>query len=137
MENRKHTCDATTARSHTVVRESIRYAVSIPLVLLLFATTLFAGGNGGNVFFGINLAKALIEHTDSIYLKINDSKKLYFNKNYQGPVLENLDLNKDHIVRVYFGEKIAQSWILNFSKLQTQSVVIWRSAGAWRMDPKE
>ena len=107
------------------------------LLILLFSTSVFADENGGKVFFGENLAKPYSEHTDRIYLKIDDSEKLYFNRKQEGPVLENLSLNKDHMVKVYFDDKLARSWILNFSKLKTKSVVIWRSAGAWRMDALE
>ena len=104
-------------------------------MLLISSTSVFADDNGGKVFFGKNLAKPLIEHSDLIYLRINGSEKLYFNRKYEGPVIEDLDFKKDHIVTVYFGDKTAQSWILNFSKLKTQSVVIWRSSGSWRMEP--
>ena len=106
-------------------------------MLLIFSTSVIANDNVGKVFFGENLAIPLSEHTDRLYIKINDSEKLYFNRKHEGPVLENLDLSKDHMVKVYFDDKIAQSWILNFSKLKTQSVIIWRSAGSWRMDPSE
>lgn len=107
------------------------------LLILLFSTSVFANDNVGKVFFGKNLAKPYSEHTDRIYLKIDDSKKLYFNRKQEGPVLENLSLNKDYIVKIYFDDKIVQSWILNFSKLKSKSVVIWRSAGSWRMEALE
>ena len=109
----------------------------IILVLLIFSTSVVANDNVGEVCFGKNLAKPSNEHTDRLYLKINDSEKLYFNRPHKGPVLENLDLNKNHIVKVYFEDKIVQSWILNFSKLKTQRVIIWRSSGSWRMEPAE
>ena len=109
----------------------------IILVLLLFSTSVMAGENTGNVFFGKNLAKPLVEHTDRIYLKIDNSEKLYFNREHGGPVLEKLDLNRDYVVKVFFDDKVAQSWILNFSKLKTDSVIIWRAAGSWRMETFE
>jgi len=100
-------------------------------IVLMLSISAVAGDNGGSVFFGKNLAKVASETTDRLYLRIDDSEKLYFNRKYDGPVLENLDLNEDHIVKVYFDDEVGQSWILNFSELETQSVVIWRSAGAW------
>lgn len=110
----------------------------IIITLLILSTSVLASdNNGGKVFFGKNLAKPASEHTDRLYLKINDSKKLYFNRKYEGPVMENLDLNKDHIIKVYFDDQATISWVLNFSKLKTKSVVIWRSAGSWRMKPLE
>ena len=106
-------------------------------VLLIFSTSVSANDNVGKVCFGNNLAKPSSEHTDRLYLKINDSEKLYFNRLHKGPVLENLDLNIDHIVKVYFDDQIVISWILSYSKLKTQSVIIWRYAGSWRMEPVE
>ena len=109
----------------------------IIFVLLIFSTSVLANDNVGKVCFGKNLAKTSSEHTDRLYLKINDSEKLYFNRPHKGPVLENLDLNKDHIVKVYFDDQIVISWILSYSTLKTQRVIIWRSAGSWRMEPVE
>ena len=109
----------------------------IIFALLIFSTSVLANDNVGKVYFGKNLAKPSSEHTDRLYLKINDSEKLYFNRPHKRPVSENLDLNKDHIVKVYFDDQIVISWILNYSKLKTQSVIIWRSAGSWRMEPVE
>lgn len=106
-------------------------------ILILFSTSVLANDNTGRLFFGKNLAKPLDEHTDRIYLKIDDSEKLYFNRKHEGPILENLDCNQDHIVKVYYNDKIAQSWILNFSKLKTHNVIIWRSSGSWRMETLE
>jgi len=107
------------------------------LLLILFSTSVSANDNIGKVCFGKNLAKPSSEHTDRLYLKIDDSEKLYFNRQHTSPVLDNLDINTDHIVKVYFDDQVSISWKLNFSKLNTQSVIIWRSAGSWRMEPAE
>ena len=107
----------------------------VVFIVLMLSIPALAGDLGGRVFFGKNLAKPASEHTDRLYIKIDDSDKLYFNGKHDGPVLENLDLNDDHIVKVYFDDEVGQSWTLNFSELGTQSVVIWRSASAWRMEP--
>ncbi len=107
----------------------------ILLLILLFSTSVAANDKMGKVCFGKNLAKPYSEHTDRLYLKIDDSQKLYFNESHKGPVLKNLDVNKDHMVKVYFDDQLSKSWPLNFSKLNTQSVIIWRSAGSWRMEP--
>ena len=102
---------------------------------MIFSTSVLADENVGRVCFGKNLAKPLIEHTDRLYLKIDDSDRLFFNRPHEGPVLKNLELNKDHIVKVFFDDQIVQSWKFNFSKLNTQNVIIWRAAGSWRMEP--
>lgn len=104
------------------------------LLLWLFSISAVANDKVGKVCFGKNLGKPHREHTDRLYLQIDDSEKLYFNRPHDGPVLSNLDTNIDHVVKVYFDGNIGKSWILNFSKLNTQSVIIWRSAGSWRME---
>ncbi len=105
------------------------------ILLTLFSAAIMAANNEGTVCFGQNYAKPFDEHTDRLYLKINDSEKLYFNDLLEKPVQKNLDINRNHLVKVYFDNQIASTWILNFAKLNTQSVVIWRAAGSWRMDP--
>ena len=106
-------------------------------LLLLSSTSVFANDNVGRVCFGKNLAKPYSEHTDRLYIRIDDSKKIYFNRPHAGPVIDNLDINVHHIVKVYFDDELGQSWPLNFSKLDAQSVIVWRSAGAWHMEPVE
>jgi hypothetical protein len=93
----------------------------------------------GTVCLGKNLAKPISEHTSRLFLKIDNSPKLYFKKPYIEPatVLRNLDLKKKHKVNVYFDNKVVESWTLNFSKLKTKSVLIWRAPGSWRMEPNE
>lgn len=88
----------------------------------------------GKVCFGKNLSKVADEHSDRLYLKIDNSKKLYFNRKHDGAVLANLDLARDHVVKVYFGDQLGMSWKFNFTKRKTRRVLIWRSAGSWRME---
>jgi hypothetical protein len=104
------------------------------LILLLASASVDAEKYTGSVCFGANLAKPISEHTDRLYLKINESKKLYFNRKYKGPALKNLNLDTKHMVKVYFDDQITTSWPLDFKILNTNSVLIWRSAGSWRMD---
>jgi len=93
----------------------------------------------GTVCLGKNLAKSSGEHSTRLYLKVGNSKNIYFMRPYNGPeaVVKNLDINKDHMVYVYFDNRIVQSWELNFSNLKTASVLIWRASGSWRMEPNE
>lgn len=88
----------------------------------------------GEVRFGGNLAKPWNEHSDKLYLIIGNSERLYFNRLKNSSVLSSLDTQVDHVVKVYFDSQLAESWILNFSALKTRCVVIWRSAGSWRME---
>jgi hypothetical protein len=109
----------------------------ILLLFFLFSTSAFASENLGKVCFGKNLAKPYSEHTDRVYLKIDDSDKLYFNGPNDEPALEDLDINKNHMVKVYFDNHLVRSWQLNFSKIGSHSVIIWRAAGSWRMEPAD
>lgn len=109
----------------------------LPLLLIAVSTIVVAEDKSGSVCFGKNLAKPASEHTDRLYLRIDDSTKLYFNHPHRGPVLSGLDLDVVHKVEVYFDDQLAQSWIMDFRKLNTKSVLIWRAAGSWRMDTIE
>ena len=106
-------------------------------LLILLPMFCFASEQFGKVYFGENLAKSYSEHTDSLKIQINDSDKYLFNAKYSDSVVSNLNLNETHIVKVFFDGVLVQSWKLNFKKLKTNSVVIWRSAGSWRMEPAE
>jgi hypothetical protein len=123
---------------HDVMRFTDEIMIKHMLLLfLLFSTSAAASDELGKVCFGKNLAKPHSEHTDRVYLRIDDSNKLYFNRPNDGPVLASLDINKNHMVKVYFDDQLVRSWPLNFSKLGSRSVIIWRSAGSWRMEPVE
>lgn len=120
------------------VKSEIKWvAKSLCILLLVFPAEIFAGNSAGSVCFGENLAKPFEEHSDRLYLKIDDSSPLYFNRPQTGPVLNNLDLNVTHQVKVYFDDKLVSSWKLDFKELNTRSVLIWRAAGSWRMEPVE
>jgi hypothetical protein len=117
------------------IKSWIKTIAKLFLILLLgFPAKVFAGNPTGSVCFGENLAKPFAEHSDRLYLKINNSPALYFNRPQTGPVLNNLDLNALHKVVVYFDNKPVNSWTLDFKKLNTRSVLIWRAAGSWRME---
>lgn len=86
----------------------------------------------GKVCFG----KASSEYSDLLRIQIGQSEKIAFNQKLKRPflALSGLDLNKTHMVKVYFDDKVGMSWPLNFNKLNTHTVLIWRAAGSWRME---
>jgi hypothetical protein len=106
-------------------------------LLLLASASANADDILGTVCFGRNLAKPASEHSDRLYLRIDESEKLYFNHKYDGPVVRDLDPNVVHAVSVYFDDQLSESWRLDFNKLNTRCVLIWRAAGSWRMEPIE
>lgn len=105
--------------------------------LLSFSYKAFSNEQKGIVCLGQNLAKAASEHSNRLYLKVGDSEKIYFVDPYNGPriTLKNLDLQKAHTVKVFYDDQVVQSWKLNFVELKTESVLIWRASGSWRMEP--
>lgn len=105
------------------------------IMFLVFATSVGASPNTGSVYLGKNLSKSLSEHTDRLYITIDNSPQIYFNTSSTEPVMENLNLDQNHIVRIFFDDQQVESWIFNFSQLNTKAIIIWRSAGAWRMEP--
>lgn len=106
-------------------------------MLLAAVCTVSANEGQGIVCLGKNLAKTLSEQSDRLYLKIGDSEKIYFEHPYYRPkvVSKNLDRRQDHVVKVFYDDKLVQSWKLNFKKLKTDGVLIWRASGSWRMEP--
>ena len=96
-------------------------------------------GSLGTVCLGKNLSVVASDHTDRLYITIDDSDKIFFHNSVNAPrvVLSNLDLKKSHLVKVHFDETVTSSWKLDFSILQTDTVVIWRAKGAWRMESIE
>ena len=105
------------------------------LLWLMLPTSVLANDTSGKVCFGKNLAKPLSEHSDRLYLKIDNSDILYFNRPHSGPVVRKLDIAQKHRVKVYYDDRLVESWVLDFSVLNTQAVIIWRAPGSWRMDP--
>ncbi len=109
---------------------------------LLLASGALAQSEKGTVCLGPNLAKVLDEHSRRLYVRIDDSAKLYFAEPYRGPRLavEGLDLDKSHRVRIYLDKRIVESWTFSFRRLNASGALVWRSAGAWRtaaIDPAE
>lgn len=93
----------------------------------------------GTVCLGKNLSIIASDHSNRLYLNIDGLAKFHFDKPFEAPkiVEENLDVNKEHTVYVYYDNEVVDSWPLNFSKLKTSSVLIWRAKGAWHMAPNK
>ena len=96
----------------------------------------------GYVCFGKNMAKPLSEHSELLTIQIGESQRFQFNDPTQPPsqrrprrILEGLDVNERHIVRVFFDGKQFTSWWIDFTKLGSNGAIIWRGAGAWKMEP--
>lgn len=106
----------------------------LTIIFILISSAAIADENYGKVCFGRNLAKPANEHLKSLYLTIGNSGKLFFNNKYDQPILDKLDLTKEHNVKVFLEGKVVASWVLNYSDLKSNTALIWRSPGAWRME---
>ena len=117
-------------KGHIVNRALIIFAVLLP------SQSLSAEEAGGIICLGNNLAKVADENSRRLHLQVDDSSNIYFTKPYNGPTLveKGMSVTSDHTIKVFFDGDVVQSWTLNFERLNTNSVVVWRSAGAWRMD---
>jgi hypothetical protein len=69
-----------------------------------------------------------------VYFTVGDSGKLFFD-HPETVVLNNLDLHKTYVVRVFYDKKPIESWKLRFDRLKVHMVTVWRSPGYWHMDP--
>jgi hypothetical protein len=88
----------------------------------------------GGVCAGFNGSIFPEDQGKNLYFTVGESEKLYFDP--PGTiVLNNLDLHKTYVVRVFNRGEQIQSWRLRFDKLNVRMVTIWRSPGYWRMDP--
>jgi len=109
------------------------------VIIVFFVTSpLFAFAEGkGSVCLGPFLSVVLYEPSKRPYLTIGDYGPFHFDQSSQPTrlVAEGLDLNKTYRVKVHFDGKVVTSWDLNFKNLNTDMVYIWRSKGAWRMEP--
>jgi hypothetical protein len=104
-------------------------------VVILFNRT--AVGGDCSVCLGRNLSVASSEHSERLYLTIEDSPPIYFYKPQPPPriVARGLDRTKRYLVRVHFDGQVVASWHLDFNKLESNMAYIWRAKGSWRMDP--
>ena len=112
----------------------LKYIVVV--LIVIFPLVAYAKGKG-SVCLGPFLSIVLYEPSKRPYLTIGDYGPFHFDQVNQPTrlVAEEFDLNKTYKVKVHFGGKVVTSWDLNFEKLGTDMVCIWRSTGAWRMEP--
>lgn len=106
------------------------------ILLVFISSCVLSNEKTGTICLGENLSKPFVDQTNRLYLRINGSKKIYFRRPYEGPIIvaNQLNLQTDHLIKVYFDDEIVQSWTVNFEKLNATGVNIWRGPGAWRSD---
>jgi hypothetical protein len=112
-------------------------------VLLLALTALLACADAegqksteptGSVCTGVFLVFISPENSRGVHITVGDSEKFYFN-HPNTVVLNNLDVHKTYVVRIFDGDRQTDSWKLRFDRLKANMVTIWRSPGYWHMDP--
>ena len=113
--------------------------ILIHFILIFFVSLpLFEHAEGkGSVCLGPFLSVVWYEPSTRPYLTIEDYGPFHFDQENQLSrfVAEDLDIKKVYKIKVHFGGKVVSSWNLNFDKIGSDMVCIWRDKGAWRMEP--
>ena len=111
--------------------------ISILILLLNVSMNALSEEPGGSVCLGKNLSIVASDHSDRLYITVGDSPRIYFDRASDGPklVVQHLDLDKSHVIKVHFDGEVVESWKLNFATLATDTVLVWRAKGSWRMEP--
>ena len=110
------------------------------IVLFFISFPVFAlAEDKGSVCLGPFLSVVWYESSTRPYLTIGDYGPFHFYQENQQSrlVAEDLDLNRTYKVKVHFGGRVVRSWNLNYDKIGSDRVCIWRDKGAWRMEPIE
>lgn len=105
-------------------------------MFIAFPSFVFAQDKG-SVCLGPFLSIIMYAPSNRPYLTIGDYGPFHFEQTNQTCrlVAEDLDLNKVYRVKVHFEDKVVTSWNLDFKKIASNMVYIWRDKGAWRMEP--
>ncbi len=122
-------------------------AICLMRVLLFFAPILVAwpfsalAAAGGSVCLGPNLIKVREDPALGPFIIIDHESPVFAgpssNNDLPRVIAKELDLNVRHEVKIMFEGKVADSWAIDFRKLGSSMVVIWRATGAWRMEPSK
>ena len=108
------------------------------IVLCFVSFPLFAlAENKGSVCLGPFLSVVWYEPSTRPYLTIGNYGPFHFEQGNQPfrLIVEDLDIKKVYRVKVHYDGKVVRSWNLNFEKIGSDRVCIWRDKGAWRMEP--
>jgi hypothetical protein len=113
---------------------AIRLLTSIVLLAVSTAYGQAAKRSQGAVCTGFNgTFYPASQEKEPTYYTVGDSQRFFFD--HPGTVaLNNLDLHKTYVVRVYEDGELVKSWNLRFDKLRVHMVTIWRSPGYWHME---
>ncbi len=112
---------------------------SYPFFIIVWLIIMYSGtacAGDCSVCLGLNMSVAASEHSERLYLRIGESPRIYFDKPKKAPriIADGLDRKKRYIVKVYFDDKVVQSWPLEYSKYKSSMVYIWRAKGSWQME---
>ncbi len=92
-----------------------------------------AAAKVGAICAGPDYSKALPDK--DIYIKIDNGEKQIFSGARGKILFHNLNLDKKYLIRIFKDNTQFSSLKLEFVKFKTNFVMIWKSSGAWRMDP--
>ncbi len=106
------------------------------MLLQMLLAGVAANEAGGTVCLGENLSKPPEDQSPRLHLTIDDSPPIHFEPEYRGPriVAAGLGRGKPHLIKVYFDNQVVKSFKLDFRKLKSDSALLWRGPGAWKLE---
>jgi hypothetical protein len=110
------------------------------IIIIIFILPFFANAaEKGSVYLGPFLSVIWYEPSKKPYLTIGEFGPFKFENDGQISklIIDDLDLGQIYKVKVHYDKKVVESWDLNFDKIKSDIVCIWRAKGSWRMEPYE
>lgn len=87
----------------------------------------------GAICIGPDHSKA--RSTEEIFVKVDGAEKKSYSKSEGLILFKDLDLDKIHTVHLLVGNKSFLTLAVDFKKLKTNFVILWKAAGAWKLLP--
>jgi len=86
----------------------------------------------GSIIIGQDLSKVLTKNPLMIEIEGFGSRSI---PRKGEKIITGLNLNKIYHIKVNYEEKVIKDWTINFSKLKTRRIKIYKSPGYWRLNP--
>jgi hypothetical protein len=109
------------------------------LIIAALAATADAGSrqsmkaNFGAICLGPDLSKG--PHEKNFFLQVNESNKVRFSGNQEKIAFTRLSLRQTQYVHIFKGEIEIQRLVIDFERIGTNFVVLWKAAKKWRIYP--
>ena len=86
--------------------------------------------NSGAICLGPDLS--MIQPDSDIFISLDNSKKELFSDSRGKIPFKDLNLKKKHLIRLFKGDLQFTSFNVDFKKLKTNFVIVWKASGYWK-----